>query len=99
MKRTAWYPADETKPVRKGWYEIQNKSLLCNCCYIDAYWDGQQFVRFGLHVTLRVREAFHNVTRWRGLTEMIYAGAALDDAIDEAIRAAMSCEQSGGDRG
>jgi hypothetical protein len=32
-------------------------------------------------------------------TIMIYAGAALDDALDEAIRAAMSREQSGGDRG
>ncbi|WP_186425059.1 hypothetical protein [Cupriavidus metallidurans] len=30
-------------------------------------------------------------------TIMIYAGAALDDALDEAIRAAMSREQSGGE--
>lgn len=56
--------------ARPQWLvEIQDASLRCNCCCMDAYWDGRAFVRFGRHVVLNVREEFRNVTRWRGLTE------------------------------
>jgi len=71
MTRTGWYPAS-TPPVRKGDYEIQDSSLRCTCCCMDAYWDGKDFVRFGCFAgVLNVREVFRNVTRWRGVTEKI----------------------------
>lgn len=68
MKTTNWYPAN-TKPVRVGWYQIQNDTLRCNCCYMDAYWNGSEFVRFGRFADLLdVYEAFRGVTRWRGVS-------------------------------
>jgi hypothetical protein len=69
MIKTDWYPAG-LKPARKGYYEIQDTSLRCNCCCMDAYWDGKEFVRFGRFAdVMNVYEVFRNVTRWRGLTE------------------------------
>jgi hypothetical protein len=69
MKKTDWFPV-EAKPVRAGWYEIQDRSLRCTCCCMDAYWDGKEFVRFGRFAdVMNICEVFRNVTRWRGLTE------------------------------
>jgi hypothetical protein len=65
--RSGWYPA-AIKPVRLGWYEIQTASLRCNCCCMDGYWNGAEFVRFGRFAdVMNVYEVFRNVTRWRGL--------------------------------
>ncbi|KGC14876.1 hypothetical protein DM48_346 [Burkholderia gladioli] len=68
-KVTEWYPAN-VKPVRVGVYDIQDKSIRCNCCCTWAHWDGEKFVRYGkfggvMYVTQEVRD----VRTWRGLAE------------------------------
>ncbi|MBB5508132.1 hypothetical protein [Paraburkholderia atlantica] len=69
MTTTEWFPA-VIAPVHVGWYEIQDRSLRCTCCCMDAYWNGVDFVRSGYFGgRLGVYEVFRNVTRWRGLTE------------------------------
>lgn len=69
MKLTEWFSGD-VKPARVGMYRLQDRSMNCGCCWIEAHWDGRDW-----HTDLLSRGVFRtlffssHVKRWRGLAE------------------------------
>lgn len=64
---TPWFSAD-VKPARNGRYRAQDKSMNCNCCWIELEWrNGEWFSnlcdprRFSTHFF------DSQLNRWRGL--------------------------------
>ena len=66
---TEWFPGD-VKPVHTSVYDVQDRSIQCNCCCTWAHWDGRRFVRYGkVAGLLAVTQEVHGVRNWRGLKE------------------------------
>ena len=64
---TPWFPAN-TRPVRSGMYRIQDYTLNCGCCWIDARWDGKHwFTDLFTKGSFSKRLIRGQVKRWRGL--------------------------------
>jgi hypothetical protein len=65
-KLTPWFPGNQ-KPFRVGVYRIQDYSLKCNCCWMNAHWNGEDwFYADGRYLYLLILPK--TITRWRGLS-------------------------------
>ena len=72
---TPWFSA-EWYPKRRGFYQVQDTTMRCGCCWFVAHWNGREW-----HTDL-THEGLFNVLlftsrlkRWRGLTEAAYREA------------------------
>lgn len=72
---TPWFP-HTTKPVRPGFYQWQDRTMNCGCCWCIAHWNGREW-----HTDLFERGRFNTllfdsqVKRWRGLAQRPNVGA------------------------
>lgn len=72
---TPWFDGS-VKPVRAGMYRLQDRWMSCQCCWIEAHWNGVEW-----HTDRFERGAFRTllfdsqVKRWRGLTGPAMAGS------------------------
>lgn len=65
---TPWFNFAEHRPARVGVYRVQDSTLRCGCCWIEARWNGREWHRrshFAPEGTYTL--CMFNVTRWRGL--------------------------------
>lgn len=63
---TDWFPG-VVAPAYVGVYHVQPSHLACDCCYLEAHWDGLQW-----HCQVHSKGPFsvwmpHGVRRWRGM--------------------------------
>lgn len=64
-----WYPA-AIKPARVGIYRVQDYTMSCHCCWIEAYWNGAEWhtrCRCFDRMCGRFNVLMLDVKRWRGL--------------------------------
>lgn len=92
-----WFPAS-INPARPGVYRVQDTSMGCGCCWIDARWNGADW-----HTACRCsggkcnvwNTLMLNVKRWRGLAAPARSFAALYAKLEgtpeyEAIKASVA---------
>lgn len=63
---TPWFDV-ALRPVRKGMYQAQDRSMNCNCCWFDAHWNGAEW-HTDLLTPGRYQTVVFNLTQWRGRT-------------------------------
>lgn len=61
------------KPVRPGMYHLQDKTMNCSCCWIEAHWNGTEWHTdlFGTRGVFNTLFFDNRVKRWRGLRGVI----------------------------
>ena len=63
-----WF-VGSTRPYWSGLYQVQTYNHLCDCCWIDAFWDGMDWrIRRSPYRPFSALLFMPQVRRWRGST-------------------------------